>query len=144
MQFYLFTLQLNTLDKQPGCEEDMLRNLLHFSCHEGISLPIKPSSSVDTQSQSVMSVNAVCDQAEQVNETLWNDICARFRKYYFGQLMRLPIGIEHAKIDVSGFKRVEYLQSLCSLIPSEEVWGRYRNTRLLQVSKNVMLNDLSF
>ena len=117
----------------------MLHNLLHFSCNEGISLPVKPTSSVDSQSHSVISVNAVCDQAEQVNETLWNDICARFRKYYFGQLMRLPIGIEHAKIDVFGFKRLEYLQSLCSLIPSEEIWNRYRNTRLLQVSFSLIL-----
>ena len=111
----------------------MLRNLVHFSCHEGISLPIKPTSSTATQSHSLISVNAVYDQAEQVNETLWNDICARFRKYYFGQLMMLPIGAEHAKIDVFGFRRLEFLQSLCSLIPVEEVWNRYRNTRLLQV-----------
>ena len=120
------------MDKNPGCEESMLQNLLKLSSLEGISLPIRSSHS-DHVTQSTMSINTVVDEVEQMNETLWYDICVRFRKYFIDKINKLPVGQPAPRINIRAGKRLQYVQSLCALYPADEIWPRYRSLRTHQV-----------
>ena len=80
-----------------------------------------------------MSINTVVDEVEQMNETLWYDICVRFRKCFIEKLINLPVGQPVPRINIHEGKRLEYLQSLCALYPTEEIWPRYRSLRVNQV-----------
>ena len=132
MYFPSFRVQKSVMDKNPGCEESMLQNLLKLSSMEGISLPIRSSHS-DHVTQSTMSINTVVDEVEQMNETLWFDICVRFRKYFIEKINQLPVGQPAPRINIRSGKRLQYLQSLCALYPAEEIWPRYRSLRMHKV-----------
>lgn len=106
----------------------MLQNILKLSSLEGISLPIR-SSHTDHVTQSTVSINTVVDEVEQMNETLWYDICVRFRKYFIERISKLPVGKPTPRINTKAGKRLQYVQSLCALYPAEEIWPRYRSLR---------------
>ena len=119
----------------------MLEQLLRLSANEGISLPVR-SSMTDHVAESMYSLNIVCDTSEQINDALWDDICMKFRKYFIEQLQKMPVTLEKPVIMLSNNKRLDYVQSLCSLYPATEVWPRYRTLRTLQL-ESIMVNLLT-
>ncbi|XP_077989085.1 uncharacterized protein KIAA0825-like [Glandiceps talaboti] len=123
---------LQTLDKYPGCEETIFQNLLKLSSHEGIAIPIRAISSA-LATESTMSINAVTNNTEEMNETVWDDIRLKLRRYFYEKLQMLPLTVNPEAVDGNDCKRAEYLQSLCVLYPHEEVWKRYRSIRAQQL-----------
>ncbi|XP_074651811.1 uncharacterized protein KIAA0825-like [Tubulanus polymorphus] len=133
---------IQILDKQsPGCEEAILDHLLLLSSDEGMILPpISAESSGKTVSDSTLSINTVTDTEEEVTASLWAEIRSRLNRYFVERLKRLPLETGDFIVNHAPNKRLRYLQSLCSLYPSEVVWSRYRAIRAQQVDR--CLGDL--
>ncbi|XP_064652487.1 uncharacterized protein KIAA0825-like isoform X2 [Lineus longissimus] len=125
---------LSVLEKCPGSEETTLQSLLQLSSEEGIILPIR-SSTADQVTESMMSINTVTDSSEQLNESLWGEICMRLRRSFIDGLNKLPINIQQTAINLDKDRRLDYLQSLCSLYPSDDIWARYKGLRCQQVDR---------
>ena len=81
----------------------------------------------------MISINTIMDTTEHLNESLWSEICMRLRRYFVDKLNKLPINLRRTPVSLDRRKRLEYLQSLCSLYPSEDIWSRYRTLRSQQV-----------
>nr|XP_006811665.1 PREDICTED: uncharacterized protein KIAA0825-like [Saccoglossus kowalevskii] len=121
---------LQTLDKYPGNEESIFQNLLMMSSQDGIAIPIR---AIPETTDSTVSINAVTHNSEEMNETLWDEIRLKFRRFFYEELQTFPLTRNPDIVDVSQNKRWEYLQSLCILYPHKEVWKRYRSIRAQQL-----------
>lgn len=119
----------------------MFQDLLSLSSKQGVSLPLRTVG--NNTISSLTSVNTVADNAEQEIAQHWNTIALHFRRYFIDRLKALPVGSRRYPVDIFEHKRLEYLQSLTTLFPSEEVWRRYCTLRQeqLEFCFNTLLPD---
>ncbi|KAL5005817.1 hypothetical protein ScPMuIL_016975 [Solemya velum] len=129
------------LNKNPGSEQMVFQDLLSLSSEQGISLPLRAVG--NNQLSSLTSVNAVSDNTEQEIAQQWNAIALHFRRYFIDRLRALPVGSRRYAVDIFEHKRLEYLQSLTTFFPSEDVWRRYCTLRQeqLEFCFNTLLPD---
>lgn len=120
------------MEESPGCEEIVLQELLSFSEHTGVSLPSRSSTRQNIE-DSMVSLHTVTDTGELAVSQLWDKITLRFRKYFQDRLSKLSQKKDFPAIDISAKKRLEYVQSLCSLFPAEDIWQKYRMVRAQQL-----------
>lgn len=126
------------MDKNPGCEGQMFKQLLKLSADESLSLPPIPSASGGHSGPSVLSINTIADKSEQLKESLWRDVCMRFRRHLVERLKKLPTIDARPAINVYRKKRVEWVQSLCCLFSPADIWPRYRTLRAQQCDSCLM------
>ncbi|CAH1798032.1 unnamed protein product [Owenia fusiformis] len=131
---------LHILEKNPGSENEVLQSLLELSEKEGVSLPIR-SSITDHVTDSLASLNLVTDSGEQVNESLWEELTMKLRRYFIEKL-HCDLRNDEIKSKITLQERLEYVQSLCALCPHEEIWSRYKSLRLKQLS-NIFTQNFS-
>lgn len=86
----LLKQQMSLLETQPGSEEEVLQQLLKLSSAQGLCLPVRASTS-DPISQSSLSINMAMDDAEQLNQSLWDSLSHALRKGFLQRLSRLPL-----------------------------------------------------
>ena len=128
----LSNFQLEVLKETPGSEAAMLQHLLQLTSREGIALP--PSATTTEKiSASMMSINTASDDSDHTNQMLWNDISMKLRQCFIEKLTKLPVGQPKSVISISHGKRLQYVQSLCSLYPAEDIWNRYKSMRSHQL-----------
>lgn len=123
----------STLQQVPGCEEIMFQDLLSLSSCQGLTLPLKSSNKDPLQS--LTSLNAVTDNLEQQVSQEWQHIARHFQQYFQESLEKLPVNANALSIDLYERKRINYLQSLTVLFPSEDVLVKYQTLRSLQLDK---------
>ncbi|KAK3097727.1 hypothetical protein FSP39_012501 [Pinctada imbricata] len=125
---------MSVLEHNPGSEELVLEDLLSLSSEEGLSLPLS-SRHDSNHMQSVTSVNAVADNVEFHISQQWDQIALHMRRYFTGKLQTLPMKPEKLAIDLFECKRIQYLQSLLSLYPSDDILIKYQTLRSQQLEK---------
>ncbi|XP_025078589.1 uncharacterized protein KIAA0825-like isoform X3 [Pomacea canaliculata] len=128
---------LQQLDKQPGCEEDILQEVLGLSSAEGLLLPLRVSSHDSSEMvMSSSSLHGLTDPSDQIIEQRWNRLSSRLKKYFCEQLLQLP---NAPKVGFStNFcldRRLELVESLHCLCSDEDTWQRYRSLRTQQLEE---------
>jgi hypothetical protein len=125
-------LQLQMIERNPGCEEKILHQLYKVCSAEGVAIPYRPSGS-NPISQSIVSLNTAVDASEQITEKLWNDILVKMKQYYSEQLKKLPFGEKKPILCYSEDRAIQCVQSLCSLMSAERVWSLFCSIRSQQL-----------
>lgn len=102
--------------------------MLHISSHEGMTLPIR-APKLENVAASALSLNTISDTMEIENDSLWEDVRSRIKKYFLG----LVQAIKSDEIYTSRPSRVELVQSMCLLYPVLEIWSSYEKQRSQRV-----------
>ncbi|XP_041465587.1 uncharacterized protein KIAA0825-like [Lytechinus variegatus] len=112
----------------PNSEAIIFEQLLGLASHEGLGLPIrapKPS----YVAASAVSINTIGDSLEQENDSLWEEIRSRLKRYFLDRLHAIKVSEPGEWIGplskAKQVQRIESLQSLCILYPIKEVWSSY-------------------
>lgn len=127
----ILSFQAGSLEQYPGYEEKIFQDLLSLSSSEGLSLPLK-APTADPMS-STTSVNIVEDNMELQISQQWDHIAMHLRKYFTDQLQKLPVRSQRFPLDMYENKRFEYIQSLSTLYPSDDVLIKYQTLRAQQL-----------
>jgi hypothetical protein len=117
----------------PGSEEIVFQDLLSLSSCQGLTLPLKSTNKDPLQS--VTSINTVTDSLEQQVSQEWDHIARHFQQYFQHSLEQLPVGAKSLSIDLYERKRINHLQSLSVLFPTEDVLVKYQTLRSQQLDK---------
>ncbi|XP_052100793.1 uncharacterized protein KIAA0825-like [Mytilus californianus] len=123
----------STLQQTPGSEEIIFQDLLSLSSCQGLTLPLKSSNKDPLQSMT--SLNTVTDSVEQQVSEEWEHIARRFQQYFQHSLENIPVSAKPLSIDLYEKKRVNHLQSLSVLFPTEDVLVKYQTLRSLQLDQ---------
>ncbi|KAJ8028852.1 hypothetical protein HOLleu_28094 [Holothuria leucospilota] len=119
------------IEAHPGSESVVFQQLLYISCHEGMTLPIR-APKLENVASSSLSLNTISDTMEIENDSLWEDVRSRIKKFFLEQL-------QWTKSDdpCMSLKRVQLLQSMCILYPTQDVWSSYENLRSQQLLRMI-------
>ncbi|XP_033750005.1 LOW QUALITY PROTEIN: uncharacterized protein KIAA0825-like [Pecten maximus] len=122
-----------SLEQHPGCEEAILQELLSLSSSEGLSLPHTSRPRGTDPMASMASLNIATDNCEENISQQWDRIALHLRRYFTDRLTKLPIDSQKQVMDLYENKRMEYIQSLSTLYPSEDVLIKYQTLRSQQL-----------
>jgi hypothetical protein len=116
---------------------DLERQSLHFLALVEVYLPKKYNGLATNKDplQSVTSINTVTDSLEQQVSQEWDHIARHFQQYFQHSLEQLPVGAKSLSIDLYERKRINHLQSLSVLFPTEDVLVKYQTLRSQQLDK---------
>lgn len=82
---------------------------------------------------SMASLNIATDNSEENISQQWDRIALHLRRYFTDRLTKLPIDSQKQILDLYENKRMEYIQSLSTLYPSEDVLIKYQTLRSQQL-----------
>ncbi|KAF6034546.1 KIAA0825 [Bugula neritina] len=125
----------NYITKNPGSEQSILSLLLSLCSHTGLTLPWKVCGQ-GGQRASVMSLNVVNDEDEQMCDALWEEIRRALEDYVVACLYQLPTADDSLTIRSN---RSQYIDKLQLLTSTRQLCQQYRSLRVYCL--NQLVND---
>ncbi|KAK7489267.1 hypothetical protein BaRGS_00019519 [Batillaria attramentaria] len=126
---------LQRLEQEPGCEEDVLQEVLTLASAEGLLLPLR-SSGFDTSDTALSSasLHAIMDSSDQIIEQRWKRLAGHLKKYLSDQLSQLPVAPPSgSSSNFSLDRRLQLVDSFRVLCSDEDTWQKYKALRTQQL-----------
>lgn len=136
----LFCFQIQALERNPGLEEAILHDLVHFASTQGMALPYAlPVTKEEQQSEHSDDPDDI-----EAKETLvlWNKIRYKIYNGLWCAMSSIPLQVDQNQADVTLQRRRELIQSLLFLYPVKHVWEGYIQFRNRMVEKYIISPDL--
>ncbi|KAK7115922.1 hypothetical protein V1264_001706 [Littorina saxatilis] len=127
---------LQRLEKEPGCEEEVLQEVLTLASSEGLLLPLRMSAieAPDPTIVSSASLHGIMDPSDQIIEQRWNKLASQLKKYLSEQLSQLPLAPPGGRCSNYCLdRRIELVESLRVLCSDENAWNKYKTLRIQQL-----------
>ena len=135
-----FHFQVQAVERNPGQEDNILRDLFSFCSRNGMMLPPSDEETNDIN-RSQASLNAIVDEDEEETLMLWHKIKARLKVGVINKLEKTPLLNRNDCCEQSyqreAFKRVELVELVLTLVPPETVLDLYIRLRQDQLEMYV-------
>ena len=123
------------MERNPGHEEMIFQDLVQFASEQGIMLPEAVPVQGETNEPPGGTSAHAADDDDKTTSSLWEIIRHKLRQGLFSSMGKLPLTTSPEAMLTSYAKRLDILQNLCFLFPSDVIWEGYRHQRQLQVKK---------